>query len=508
MSKAEGRRMKEINNMHNAKCKMQNAKQQMQNAKCKMQDGKNQMQSAKGKMHNYRTERQTPILSFQSGLGLVFTFFILQFSFCTSGTAAVADAPEVLTLEKCVAIALEQNRDIQKAVEYQNWIRGRYLEERAQALPQVTLGGSYRRDSDDTYYQFTEGLFPKEQDTTSYDLSLSQALFTWGKIPAAIRAAKLGLASGTEQLRLARQAAIKDVTTAFYDVLLAQEMLGIARKNLLLRERHLEDAKKRFDLGTATDYDVLAAEVDLENIRPQVIRMENAVRTAKKRLLFHLGREDAEIGVEGTLEADSTALPAYEDAVAEALIRRPELTNQRLLVQGYEELVRIAKTGLRPRLDLVGSYADRSLSAGEMEIDATAWSAAVVLSFPLFDGFRTQGQVIQARSNHETARLDEAKLRDQVTLEVRVALDAVREAWLILEALEGTVAQAERLLEMAEQGMEYGVKTRLDVDDARVNLTQARANRASAQRDYLVAQTTLRWVRGVLGEDGPPGAQE
>jgi HAE1 family hydrophobic/amphiphilic exporter-1 len=447
---------------------------------------------------------------------LAFAILILQFSFCNLGTAAGAAAAaeggiEVLTLEKCIAIALEHNRDIQKALEYQNWIQGRYLEERAQALPQVHLGGAARRDSDDTYYQFTGGLFPKEQDTVAWDLSLNQALFTWGKIPAAIRAAKLGLASGAEQLRLARQGALQDVTEAFYDVLLAQELLGIARKNLKLRERHLEDARKRFDLGTATDYDRLAAEVDLENIRPLVIRQENAVRTAKKRLLFHLGREEAEIDVQGTLESVPAPLPTYEEAVALALDRRPELTNQRLLVEGHEELVKIAKTDLRPRLDLVGSYGERSLSAGGTELDATAWSGAVVLSFPLFDGFRTRGRVMQARSSYATARLDEAKLRDQVTLEVRAALDAAREAQLIVEALAGTVAQAERLLQMAEQGLDYGVKTRLDVDDARVNLTQARANRASAQRDYLVALTTLRWAQGVLGEapsPAPTGAEE
>jgi len=446
------------------------------------------------------SSQPTALSSRLTALGTIWTLVMLL-TFTLISSAALAAVPEVLTLDRCLEIALEQNRDIQKAVEYQNWIQGRYMEERAQALPQVRLGGSYQRTSDDTYYQYTGGLFPKEQDITSYNVSLNQAIFTWGKIPAAIRAAKLGLSSGGEQLRLARQGALKDVTGAFYDVLLAQELLNIARKNLALRERHLEDAKKRFDLGTATDYDVLAAEVDLENIRPQVIRMENAVRTAKKRLLFHLGREEAEIEVQGTLESDPVELPAYEAAVASAAARRPELTNQRLLVQGYEELIHIAKTDLRPRLDLVGGYNKLNLASGDTEINATAWNAAVVLAFPIFDGFRTQGKVMQARSNYETAKLDEAKLRDQVTLEVRAALDAVREARMIVEALEGTVAQAERLLKMAEQGLDFGVKTRLDVDDARVNLTQARANRASAQHDYLVSLTTLRWVQGVLGED-------
>jgi len=129
----------------------------------------------------------------------------------------------------------------------------------------------------------------------------------------------------------------------------------------------------------------------------------------------------------------------------------------------------------------------------------------VVLAFPIFDGFRTQGKVMQARSSYETARLDEAELRDQVTLEVRMALDAVREAQLILDALAGTVAQAERLCKWpigwSTASRPGSTWTRPRQPD------QARANRASAQHDYLVALTSSSGCRGCWGgcSRGPEG---
>jgi HAE1 family hydrophobic/amphiphilic exporter-1 len=49
-------------------------------------------------------------------------------------------------------------------------------------------------------------------------------------------------------------------------------------------------------------------------------------------------------------------------------------------------------------------------------------------------------------------------------------------------------------------GYEYGVKTKLEVDDAQLNLRSARSNLASAERDYRVALTNLEWVAGTLGE--------
>jgi HAE1 family hydrophobic/amphiphilic exporter-1 len=110
------------------------------------------------------------------------------------------------------------------------------------------------------------------------------------------------------------------------------------------------------------------------------------------------------------------------------------------------------------------------------------------------------GRVLQARSGLTTADIELQKARDQTALQVQGALDQLDEAAEVVKAIEGTVAQAERLLSMAEKGFEYGVKTRLDVDDAELALVQARGSLARARRDYLVALVNLQWAQGVLGE--------
>ena len=107
---------------------------------------------------------------------------------------------------------------------------------------------------------------------------------------------------------------------------------------------------------------------------------------------------------------------------------------------------------------------------------------------------------MQARSDQTRVDIQAAKTRDAVAVEVRVALDAVQEADEIQKALAGTVQQAEKLLQMSEKGFEYGVKTKLDVDEAQLNVRMAKGNLARARRDYLVAQTNLLWVEGILGE--------
>jgi HAE1 family hydrophobic/amphiphilic exporter-1 len=165
------------------------------------------------------------------------------------------------------------------------------------------------------------------------------------------------------------------------------------------------------------------------------------------------------------------------------------------------EIVKIANAGDKPRLDFKATYGFRDLYLGVDQHDnGKAWSAGLAVTYPIFDGLRTQGRVSQAKSNVATLKIEEAKLLDAIRLEVRDVCNSVRESGEIVKALSGTVAQAERILQMAEKGYEYGVKTRLDVEDAELNLVQAKGNLARAKRDYLVACVNLEKAAGILGE--------
>jgi outer membrane protein TolC len=124
----------------------------------------------------------------------------------------------------------------------------------------------------------------------------------------------------------------------------------------------------------------------------------------------------------------------------------------------------------------------------------------VYLTFPFFDGFKGSGRVAQAKSDLRTKQIEEAKLQDSIALEVREAGYALKESVEIFQAISGTVKQAERLVQMAEKGYEFGVKIRLEVEDAQLNLLQARSNLAKAQRDYLVAHVNYAWASGIAGE--------
>lgn len=419
--------------------------------------------------------------------------------------AICAAETRVLTLDQAIAIAMAKNRDIEKAREYAQYVQGKYVEERAAALPQLALNANAQLARDESSQR--TGIAAQRQFARAIDLTLSQPLYTWGKLNAAIRAAEVGLKTADEQLRIYRQAACRDVTAAYYDIVLARELSRLARENRSQKQRHLDEATRKFSAGVATDYDVLAAEVTFDNTQPEVIRSENSVRMARERLRFLLAVENEDLDVAGFSGApvEDVALPAgYEEAVKIAVKRRPELADLRLRIGIYGELVTIAGADNKPRLDLKGGagwhWARVDDPGPANEASGAAWNVGLYATFPFFDGLRTDGKVAQARSDLRTKQIDEKKLLDSIELEVRQAECSYREAAEILKALSGTVKQAERLVRMAEKGYEFGVKIRLEVDDAQLNLLQARSNMAQAERDFRVARVNYLWAMGVAGE--------
>ena len=433
----------------------------------------------------------------QAGMTKLIVLMLLCMITLLMPLSAMAEDLKVLTLQQALDIAADKNRDIQKAREYFRWVQGKYVEERASALPQFNVSGSALFSQDET------GIYTDRQKMYSGEIGVTQTLFAWGKLGAAIRAAKEGLKSAEEQLRLYRQAAFRDVSIAFYNVLLARDLDAIARQNLEQKERHLEEARRKYTAGVATEYEILAAEVAVKNARPEVIRAENRIREALDTLRFLLAFGDGSLDVTGSLSAsDAPEALSYEVIYKTALEQRPEVKDLRYRTSIAGELVTIANAEDRPRLEFRGGYGWKDFEAGDISLDGNAWNAGLFLSFPFFDGMKTRGKVAQAESDLRSIRIDEGRLADSVALQAREAMNALQESKEIVDALSGTVAQAEKLLFLSEKGYELGVKIRLEVEDAELKLQQAKGNLSQAWRDYLAARVNLLWAMGVLGESG------
>ncbi|MEN6441507.1 MAG: TolC family protein [Syntrophobacter sp.] len=405
-----------------------------------------------------------------------------------------ADAGPSYTLEECLLKTLEYSRDALIAGEGIKISEGRYVEERAAALPQVKAEAHFLRSGDET--NRLQGLGTEGNEYFG-NINLTQALFTWGQIGAAIKAARYDKAASEMQFKAAQQLAMREAATAFYDLLLTIELEKVARDNVAQKQRHLDEAERRRKLEAATDYDVLSASVALANATPAQIQAENNIRLAKDRLRYYMGVQ-GDFSVKGGLAVQPREQEPLDMVLAAAREKRPDIASQNSRIDTFRELLTVARAGNKPRLDFKSNVGWVGMSTLEKESPFQAWDAGVYLSMPIFDGFQTKGRVIQAESRISTSRYELDKLLDNIVLDARVARNNAEEAAHIAEGLKATTSQAEKLLQMAETGFRHGVKTKLEVDDAESNVLASRINLLRARRDYINARVRLLWI---MGED-------
>ncbi|MDP9203928.1 MAG: TolC family protein, partial [Gemmatimonadota bacterium] len=121
----------------------------------------------------------------------------------------------------------------------------------------------------------------------------------------------------------------------------------------------------------------------------------------------------------------------------------------------------------------------------------TNWTVALASQFPLFTGGRIKGEQMVAEANVREAQARYDQLREFASLDSRVTINNLLQARAAWEASLGTTEQASRAYSIAEVRYREGISTQLELNDARILLEQAVANRALAARNLQVASVKL-----------------
>lgn len=426
-------------------------------------------------------------------------------------TAETPPVPAVLDLKTAILYAMDHNYAIRLARERIREQEGLITEVKAQALPNAGITGSYTKTADELSNNFSN------PSTQSWNIALqvTQTLYAGGGVKAALDAQRLVRESALLDLQATINAALLDVRTRFYDVLLARDQIEVQELNVQLLQEQLQTARDRYEAGAVSQFDVLRAEVELANAQPALIRARNALRNGieslRQSLGYQTGRdEDIDRVPEFVGELDLVPV-AYDlrESLRTARDSRPELQQLIKLAEAREAGVKIARSGYLPNLQALAGYELRKDAGSERFRESNdGWVVGLQSSWAIFDGRATAGRVVQARSQLEQARLQAADYQLGIEVEVRRAVSALQEAQELADAAGKTVEQAEEALRLANVRYGAGSATQLEQLQARVALTQARDNQLQANYSYNVAVARLRQAMGLgdifVGEAGPP----
>lgn len=408
--------------------------------------------------------------------------------------------PDELSLSYALSFALDNSFAIRQAKERIRQQEGIVLEVRSQQIPNVSSTAGYSG--------FAQQLSTTGDDRSwSINITARQVVFAGGGITAAVKAQRLALEAATLQLQSVIDAALLDVRTRFYNVLVSRERIKVQEQNVELLRRQLQDVKNRFEAGTVSNFEVLRAEVAVANAQPALISARNNFRLAIDDLRQALGFVTSDATnlaktpeFSGKLEFTPVS---YElaSALSSAQERRPDLQRLRKLEQAAEETVKVRRANYYPDVSLYAAY-DWRKRPGYSDFAASrdGVTVGVQSTWDIFDGRATRGRVVQAESALEQTRLafNEAELA--VSVEVRRALSSLQEATELAEASKKVVEQAEEAVRLADARYSAGTATQLDVLTARNDLTTARLNQLEAYYRFNVASAAVRRAMGLPDE--------
>jgi TolC family type I secretion outer membrane protein len=404
----------------------------------------------------------------------------------STGTSPAAGS--LLTLQQCVDISLKRNPAISASAYAVNAAGARVGQAQSAYYPQISLAGEYNRAS--------PALANPSNDSPALyqgNASLSQMIYDFGKTPSQVRIQRLNEEASRSDLRNSVSQVVFGVKQAYYSLLQALKNRDVAVETVKLTQDQLDQAKGFYDAGVKSKYDVTLAEVNLSNAKLALIRAENAVSVARVTLKNAMGAPDLpDFAIEDSLAFHKYAV-TFDDAVQRAYANRPDLQSVQLQKEAFKESVSLARTGYYPTLSGSASY---GRTDEQFVPEKSGWSAGVMLTVPIFNGFLTDNQVKEAKENLNIQKANEEALRQSILLDVQ-------QSYLNLSALEDGVAVAELTVQQSQENYDIvngrynaGVGSPLDVTSALVGLANAKTNYISALANYKIAEAALLKAMG------------
>jgi outer membrane protein TolC len=422
-------------------------------------------------------------------------------------------AAERLDPDAAAAIAVERHPLIRAATRETDAAKSDKKLARSGWLPRLDFTEDYVR-SDNPVFVFASKLGQEQfgpqdfaiQTLNSPDpftnaatrVNLQQNVWDGGRTSAAGRAAKLGIVAADEGLSRTRDEIAFGAKRAFWDAVLADQMVAAARDAEKAAAANAKLATQLVEEGIAVPSDRMQAEVRLGEVRAMRVRAEQGALVARAALRRALGAPEGEEFILDPPAVDPDAVATEDDpsvAVVDALAARADLRAFDARIGQAKEGESIALSGRLPQIGVGAQYEWNGTTLFGNE--GNNWTVGAFLRIPLFDGCEGLARRERARADRERLEAMREAMTDGVDLELRAATaDRISSAERLRMA-EGNVALSQEALRIVRERYGEGLATIVELLGAESAATQARASKALAERDLAVAGDAFVLASGV-----------
>jgi outer membrane protein len=441
------------------------------------------------------------------------SLFVLPIFLQAAAVAAAAPAPpreapaaslRVIRLDDAVRTALANQPSLQQARAQTSAAEGRATQARSPFFPQVTAIASYQHGK-------TGGVGGRAGATTTgvggaptalaptdtgpFDVytfggTVSQLLWDWGTTYHRSRAANRQVESLQATEKTTSQNVVIDVRQSFFTARAQKALVSVSRDSLANLQRHLDQIQGFVSVGTRPEIDLAQARTDVANGQLQLITAENNYALARAQLGRAIGLPDT-----GDFDVADDELPAIdgedlatERLVARAIASRPELVTLEKQRESNELLAKAFRGNYGPSLSASAGVSETGTDIAGL---GPAWNVGVTLSWPIFQGGLTHGQVREATANADAVRAQMDTVKVQIRVDVQQAQLGIRAAKASQATTNEALTNARERLRLAEGRYASGVGTAIELGDAQLALTSASAQVVQAQYQLSSARAAL-----------------
>lgn len=361
-------------------------------------------------------------------------------------------------------------------------------------LPTISAQASYQQND----YSIPVPIAAKESQQQK--LQLNQPLFDAASFARYEQAKSLVQQAETVYL-LSQQQLMLRLSQSYLDVLKGQQLLSFAQAQLASTEKQRDQIDAGVKVGLTNPIDLLEVQARYDMALADVSQATNLLAISQENLARLIGQP---VPVLKSLALD-TKLPSLMES-PEQLSQTGAQGNLNLRlnqrkVQASEQQVNATRAAHYPTVSLQASMSNLDSRTQFFNSPYQTNSIGVVVNVPLYAGGMVTSQVRQAEQQRLAAQAGLRYADEQAKLDVLSLAKTVQMAQSRLQALRQAVTSNEAFLQAAEEGNRVGLKSLVDVLNARTLLYKAKQDLANALFDDVQNRLSLRAAQGALVRD-------
>lgn len=436
-------------------------------------------------LHSY--PRRSACSTARVRMGLRVVVALLGFS-VGSLTVSAEPAPKALGMRELIAIAREDNKDLQAACYAIDKARASQLIAGVRANPRVDV--SARSDF----------LFRNEGEYATA-IGISQQFPITGRLLREKDIARVDIALAEAEVQDAERRLANEVRLAIDHLTVLDRKIASSGELIAIEKHLLQTTRSRFKVAEVSELDVNTAQINLQRTEQERSLLQSQRQAQVVTLNALLGRPaSAALDIDTSVQ-EAAALPGLDALQQQAIASRPDLHSALLASDRAEAEMRLAKAShwedWTVGLEL---SQDRQVITGA-PAQGVNRAIGVTLSIPLPLYNKGQGLVAQARASEDQARARIAALRESIQGEVAGAHgEATRLQASLSQFGQQLLPISARSVRLSQQGYSQGLIPVFDV-------VQAQRQQSELNATYL---TTLdAWLQAVarlhlaVGDDVP-----